>query len=159
MRSLRVSSRFGIGLVAAFGFCAALAQSASRLPMPPPELGARSSWKLVSQGAFYEVQTSRAEQAAEWLGSSDFLLLKKERTDDIYFAQVDKNCRSPQQLVLIRANYINGATGVFRLYWAGGSLIVAHEFLGPQKEVHQTALVACLPHVPDMVYAIMPGAL
>jgi hypothetical protein len=159
VRLLRIPSYFGIGLLAGIGSFAALAQSVGRIPTPPPELGSRSGWTPISQDAFYEVQTSRAEQASEWLGASNFLLLKKERADDIYFAQVDRNCRSPQQLLLVRANYINGATGVFRLFWAGNSLVVAHDFLGPQREVHQTAVVACLTRVPDNVYAVMSGAL
>jgi hypothetical protein len=159
MHPLRILSSLRLGLLAGVISCAALAQSVDRLPRPPPELGTRNSWTPISPSAFYEVQASRAEEAAEWLRKADLLVLKKERDTDTYFSQADQECRSPQILLLVRATYINGATGAFRLYWAGESLVIAHDFLGPQTIVHQTALVACLPRLPSNVYEIMPGAL
>jgi len=136
-----------------------LAAPVKLLKAPPETLGPSSSWTAVEEAGFYEVSASRVEQALEWLGKKDSLVLEKEKPSDVFFQSADVSCRAPNKIILLRANYINGATGKFSLYWAGKALVVEHAFLGPQQVVHQTAIVACLPRQPAAVHALMPGAL
>jgi hypothetical protein len=137
----------------------ACAAPAKLLGKPPPELADWRAWEQVPREAFYEIPASRAAQAAEWLEASDVLLLEKERDTAVYFSQSDATCSSPRKLVLLRANYINGATGAFSVSWAGDAIVVAHAFLGPGSSVHETALIACLSKVPKRVYGVTSGAM
>lgn len=78
-------------------------QPLTPLSAPPQALGARSTWQAVPVKLYYEVPASRSEQAAEWLGSADFLPLKKERENDVFFSAVDARCRGSNQVVLLKA--------------------------------------------------------
>ena len=135
------------------------AASGKTLGKPPAELGNWQEWVEIPAASFYEVSASRATQAAEWLGNADFLVLKKEWDMNVYFSPVDAACVAPKSLVLLRANYINGATGSFHLSWAGDSIIVMHAFLGPGTQVHETALIACLSKIPNTIYGVTSGAI
>jgi hypothetical protein len=156
---MSTASQFVTALVLASGISASAAESVKMLPAVPDSLPPPLSWQTVGNGSFYEIQASRAEQARELLGDFSFRVLEKERPSDIYFSDMDRKCVKPNHLILLRANYISGATGSFSLNWSGDSLIVIHAFLGSATQVHESAVVACLSRIPKNVYGAMPGAM
>ena len=131
---------------------ASAAENAAWLEAAPASLG---NLVAIPDASFFEIPVSRLPTAQAWLATS----LVLEQKDGAYFGRPDFRCAPPLKLYLVRALYVNGGTGRFKLFWAGSSLVVVHESLGYDHPPSQTALVACLSTRPSAVYSTLGGAL
>ena len=120
------------------------------LRSPPPSLGVWSHWTPLPRDSFFEVPVSRLSAAEAYLANATF---RPEGPSGItYFGRSDFACAGSAKPYLIRAIYMQGGTGAFQLYWKDGTLVVSHGGLGMTVAIRRSALVACLPHAPEVVF-------
>src|SRR5262249_35921684 len=77
------------------------------------------------------------------------------------FGQSSFVCPSFTQPFLVRALYVNGASGHFsvhKLDKLGSNLLVSHESLGEPSGMLRTALVVCLAVKPSEIFPSVVGA-
>ena len=122
----------------------------------PPSVG--NDWSEIAKDQYFEVPVSRFVTANYRLSGVEFVA--QEQNEVVYYGGGSLKCPPPSKTYLVRALYLNGGTGTFRLYWAGSALIVSHGSLGsPPEHPNKSALVACLVQEPTAVYSALSSAL
>jgi hypothetical protein len=123
---------------------------------PPQALGGVTDWIVVDETAFFEVPVSKLEAAEHAL--ADVSVIPRDQGQG-YFGRSAFVCEPPRRVYLVRAQYMNGGTGGFTLYWASSRLVVSHFSLGGASPVKKSALVACLAQKPLEVFGGVGAAL
>jgi hypothetical protein len=114
-----------------------------------PEDQVRVNWIEVSTESFSEVSTEKFVRARKLVKSSVFLAIDNALAATL--TDPGLKCADATRPFLLRASYLHAGTGSFRLYWAGSTLIVAHESLGGGVQPSKSLIVACLPIAPKQV--------
>lgn len=122
---------------------------------PPPS--PRSEWVELPSDSFFEVASSKHDAAMYRL--LDPAIPLDGENSVAYFGNGKFECTESRKPYLVRAPYTNGATGGFKLFLWGKSLIVEHGSLGGGTELEHSALVVCLTEKPDEVYSSISSAL
>ena len=123
----------------------------------PASAGPWHNWTEVPRDSFFEVPASKLPTAESWL--SDVAYLAQDSSGVSYFGRPNFACVAPATAYLVRASYVHGGTGEFRLYLADSELIVSHDSLGPSRPPSKTALVVCLANEPTAVFSSLSTAL
>jgi hypothetical protein len=101
-----------------------------------------------------EIPHSLFENAQELLKEKSFIPIGSN-----YFPGFRYNCPSSTNAYLVRALYEHATTGTFLISRSGNDLLVRHYALGPQSQLHRSALVVCLDFVPAQAYVATGGAM
>lgn len=88
----------------------------------PSSLGPPREWKAIPSDSFFEVPASKLATAEFWLANITILVQKNA----VYFGRPEFQCSASSTLYLVRAAYLNGGTGDFKLFWADSALVVSH---------------------------------
>jgi hypothetical protein len=121
----------------------------------PSSLGSPREWKVIPNESFFEIPASKLATAEFWLANITTLVQKNAA----YFGRPEFNCSAGATLYLVRAAYLNGGTGDFKLFWAGSALVVAHVSLGSATNLSKSSLIVCLSIQPTAIYSLTSSAL
>lgn len=128
------------------------------LVQAPASAGTWRDWSTIPTDSFFEVPASRLATAEAWLADKTFLA--QEQRDLVYFGRPSFKCSDSDKPYLVRAQYVNGGTGRFDLWWTqNGDLVISHASLGPNGPPIKSAIVACLSKDPTAVFSSISGAL
>jgi hypothetical protein len=123
----------------------------------PRSLGASGGWEQIPGAAFFEIPVSKFAAAEGFLASVAFLA--QEDSAGTHFGRPDFKCTMTSKPYLVRASYMQGATGRFSVYWAGSALVVEHASFGLGGTHRRSALLVCLPKAPTAVFSRIFGAM
>ena len=111
----------------------------------------------IAASDFFEIAASKKHAAEEMLKSSAAVSVGGAEID--YFGQRNFRCTEGKNPYLVRASFMNGATGDFVVKRFGTSLLIGHGSLGAATAIERTALVVCLDFQPSAVYSSISGAM
>lgn len=111
----------------------------------------------IPRSDFFEIVVSRESAAEELLKNGPAVSVGSAEIQ--YFGQSTFHCGDGKAPYLIRAEFMNGATGDFMVRRFGSALLVGYGSLGPSSAVKRTALVVCLDFQPAKVFSGLSGAL
>ena len=149
--------KYVAALLSLFSFPAIAGAGGAWLEAVPASAGPWQKWTEVPRDSFFEVPASKLATAESWL--SDVAYLAQDPSGVSYFGRSDFACIAPKTPYLVRASFVHGGTGEFRLYLTGTELIVAHGSLGPPRPASKSALVVCLASEPTAIFSSLSTAL
>lgn len=115
----------------------------SWLSQPPRTDYLRKNDGALSKEHFFEVVASSVDGAIYgYLDDKEYLCL--DESEARHFTGEYFVCPPGRKTYLVRAAYVHGMTGGYRLVRLGNSLVVYHESLGPDIGFHKSAIVVNL---------------
>ena len=114
---------------------------------------------VVDASQFFEVSASMEPSAEVELATTPSKALNV--SDVRFYGSSSFKCIDSAFPYLVRAVYVNGGTGRFKVSTYGTTLSITHDSMGKPTEMHRTALVVCLSSKtrPTTVYHSIVGAI